>query len=194
MPACSGKLSSVENTATKAAAATPADAFFERLLPLCGKAYAGKLAAFNDADKVAFAGAAVMHVRDCSANEVRIPFHVGEDHSRTWVITRTADGLRLKHDHRHQDGSSDALTMYGGDSVGAASGTAQRQEFPADAESKAMFLAGDMAVSIDNTWAVEVVPGSRFSYELRRPNRHFQVDFDLSTPVALPPPAWGYKP
>src|SRR3712207_8407608 len=42
----------------------------------------------------------VMHVRDCSPNEVRIPFHVGEDRSRTWIVTRTAAGLRLKHDHR----------------------------------------------------------------------------------------------
>ena len=47
----------------------------------------------------------VMHVRDCSADEVRIPFWVGEDHSRTWVVTRTETGLRLKHDHRHEDGS-----------------------------------------------------------------------------------------
>jgi hypothetical protein len=54
-----------------------------------------------------------------------------EDRSRTWVITRTATGLRLKHDYRHTDGTPDALTMYGGDTVGP--GTAQRQSFPADA-------------------------------------------------------------
>jgi hypothetical protein len=57
-----------------------------------------------------------MHVRTCSENALRIPFHVGDDHSRTWVITRTENGLRLKHDHRHEDGSEDAVTQYGGDS------------------------------------------------------------------------------
>ena len=31
-----------------------------------------------------------MHVRDCSERELRIPFHVGDDRSRTWVVTRTA--------------------------------------------------------------------------------------------------------
>ena len=56
----------------------------------------------------------VMHVRSCTPGELRIPFHVGEDHSRTWVLTRTTSGLRLKHDHRHADGTEDVLTMYGG--------------------------------------------------------------------------------
>jgi hypothetical protein len=134
----------------------------------------------------------VMHVRQCSPGAIRIPFHVGNDRSRTWVITRTPAGLRLKHDHRHQDGSSDALTMYGGDSRGA--GTAVRQEFPADAESIDLFTAQGRSVSNTNIWAVEV--GDRtFAYELRRPpfpgGRYFRVEFDLSKPVDPPPPPWG---
>lgn len=38
-----------------------------------------------------------MHVRGCDAptRELRVPFHVGNDHARTWVLTRTATGLRL---------------------------------------------------------------------------------------------------
>ena len=41
--------------------------------------------------------ALVMHVRGCDepSKQLLVPFHVGDDHSRTWVITRTADGLRL---------------------------------------------------------------------------------------------------
>jgi hypothetical protein len=168
-----------------------ADAFFERLGELCGKAYAGRLGAHAQSDLAAFGGAATMHVRECNAWEIRIPFHVGEDHSRTWVITRTADGLRLKHDHRHEDGAPDELTLYGGDSLGADAGSAGRQEFPADAESKAMFGAAGMQVSIANIWAIEIEPGERFVYELRRPDRHFSVEFDLGRPVALPPAPWG---
>lgn len=167
----------------------PADAFFARLTALCGQAFAGKLVAYDDSDLAAFAGAAVMHVRDCDARQIRIPFHVGDDHSRTWIITRTADGLRLKHDHRHADGSADAVTMYGGDTV--APGSAGRQQFPVDADSRALFERNGMRVSMDNTWAVEVEPGATFAYELTRPNRHFRVEFDLRTAVAAPPPPWG---
>ena len=57
-----------------------------------------------------------MQVRECSADTIRVPFHVADDHSRTWVITRTTTGYRLKHDHRHKDGSEDKVTQYGGDS------------------------------------------------------------------------------
>ena len=140
----------------------------------------------------AFAGKRlVMHVRDCSSDTVRIPFHVGEDRSRTWVLTRSAAGLGLKHDHRHEDGSEDKLTQYGGASVEP--GTPTRQEFPADAFSRALFEREGRAVSVTNVWAMEIAPGRSFAYELRRPGRFFRVEFDLSRPVPLPPPAWGVK-
>ena len=129
-------------------AASPQDAFFERLSALCGKAFEGRVASpAVDAD-AAFAGKRlVMHVRNCSTDEIRIPFHVGEDRSRTWVVTRTGAGLRLKHDHRHEDGSEDALTRYGGDTVQA--GTAERQEFPADRFSKEMFVRQDPRTELE---------------------------------------------
>ncbi len=165
------------------------DTFFNKLSSYCGKAFAGKLVAFNESDSKSFSGAAVMHVRSCTANEIRIPFHVGEDRSRTWVISKTDAGLRLKHDHRHKDGSEDKLTQYGGDTVDP--GSASRQEFPADAFSKAMFERDGMKVSMENTWAVEVNDNKIFAYELRRPNRHFRVEFDLSKPVDIPPAPWG---
>jgi hypothetical protein len=38
---------------------------------------------------------------------------------------------------------------------------------------------------------MEVHPGGTFAYELRRPQRFFRVDFDLTRPVAAPPPPWG---
>jgi len=168
---------------------TDSDVFFNKLSSYCGKAFAGKLTSFNKSDTKSFSGAAIMHVRSCSESETRVPFHVGEDHSRTWVITKTLTGLRLKHDHRHQDGSEDKLTQYGGDTINAGSTT--RQEFPADAFSKAMFERDGMKVSMENTWAVEINDNEIFAYELRRPNRHFRLEFDLSKPVAIPPAPWG---
>lgn len=188
--ACSSPASKGSATAPIRATA-PADAFFARLQDLCGRAFAGRLVAFTEADARAFAGTPVMHVRECTADEIRIPFHVGDDRSRTWVLTRTGTGLRLKHDHRHADGSSDALTRYGGDSEGRDAGSAGRQEFPADAESKAMFAAAGLAASRGNVWALEVEPGVAFAYELRRPDRHFRVAFDLGTEVPAPPAPWG---
>ena len=169
------------------------DAFFERVSALCGQAFAGRVVIDTPAATAPdpFANKPlVMHVRGCSADEVRIPFHVGDDRSRTWVITRSAGGLRLKHDHRHADGSDDAVTMYGGDT--AAAGTASRQQFPVDAASRAMFSREGRAVSNTNVWAMEVEPARMFVYELARPGgRLFRVEFDLGTPVALPPAPWG---
>jgi hypothetical protein len=170
----------------------PQGRFFSRLSALCGKAFEGRIASPPVEADASFAGKRlVMHVRECRADTIRIPFHVGEDRSRTWVITRTLGGLRLKHDHRHEDGSEDKLTQYGGDT--AAEGAAQRQEFPADQFSKDMFVREKIPQSVTNVWAVEVEPARMFAYELRRPNRFFRVDFDLSRPVAPPPPPWGSR-
>jgi hypothetical protein len=166
--------------------------FFARLSALCGKAYEGRIASPPVESDASFAGKRlVMHVRDCSADAIRIPFHVGEDRSRTWVITRTPTGLRLKHDHRHADGSEDVLTQYGGDITDP--GNATRQEFPADQYSKDLFVRENIPQSVTNVWAVEVQPGRTFAYELRRPGRHFRVEFDLTRPVAPPPPPWGAR-
>ncbi|WP_231758296.1 hypothetical protein [Microbulbifer elongatus] len=173
----------------------PADQFLKNIAAHCGQAFAGDITANEPpSDKPdAFDGKElVMHVRGCDnpAEEIRIPFHVGEDRSRTWILTRTADGLRLKHDHRHKDGSEDAVTMYGGDTASA--GTENRQEFPVDEASITTFNREGLGASVNNTWAMEIHPQRYFVYELTRPNgRVFRVQFDLSNPVPAPPAPWG---
>lgn len=189
--ACSGSNDTVGHEVSMA----PSDAFMAAVAAHCGKAFEGRIAVNEprtDAPDPFEGKRLVMHVRGCEdpAHELRIPFHVGDDHSRTWVLSRTENGLRLKHDHRHEDGSPDSVTLYGGDSKPP--GTAQRQSFPVDSDSVAMFRKADMLASVQNTWAMEVEPDQRFVYELTRPGgRHFQVVFDLSKPVALPPVPWG---
>jgi hypothetical protein len=176
-------------------APSPQDAFMARLASQCGKAFAGRIVASEPAgaDNDMAGKALVMHVRSCSKDRIEIPFHVGEDRSRTWVITRTVQGLRLKHDHRHSDGKPDAVTMYGGDT--ADEGTPGRQAFPVDAESIANFRANGLARSVTNTWTVEV-DSAQFAYELSRPAgptaRRFRVEFDLTRPVPAPPTPWGW--
>ena len=52
---------------------TPADAFRIDLSEYCGKAFAGKLVSNDEVDAGFASEDIVMHVRDCSENEARIP-------------------------------------------------------------------------------------------------------------------------
>jgi hypothetical protein len=166
------------------ATADPQDAFMAHLAAMCGRAFPG-VATLGSSDD--FGDGLVMHVRHCESNEIQIPLHVGENRSRTWIVTRTADGLRLKHDHRLPDGSDDPVTQYGGDTV--APGTELEQSFPADA-----FTAELLPEAATNVWSMTLVPGERFTYHLTRngePRATFE--FDLTEEVTPPPPPWGYE-
>ena len=195
-------------TSTPAPEADPQSRFFAALSSHCGKAYAGRLVTSDAADADLAGAAMVMAVAECGPERIAIPFHIQRpdgtwDRSRTWLVTRTAGGgLRLKHDHRHEDGTSDSATMYGGDT--ASPGTARAQSFPVDAESIALFQREGLTASVTNVWTIEVdpagTPGGTYAYQLRRTvaggapaERHFRVEFDLTQPVAMPPPAWGWE-
>lgn len=162
--------------------------FWAELRALCGQSFAGKIAESTSATDAAFAGKSlVMHVRACGENEIKIPFHVGDNRSRTWVITRTATGLRLKHDHRHEDGTADKVTQYGGDT--ATAGTARQQDFPADS-----FTAELIPAAKTNVWSFLFSADKTLSYRLVRASegRRFRVEFDLTKPVPTPPAPWGH--
>lgn len=167
--------------------------FWRALAALCGKSFAGAIAAkVGGSTPDPFEGKSlVMQVRECSDREIRVPFHVGEDRSRTWVFTRTAGGLRLKHDHRHEDGTADQASMYGGDTTSP--GEPTRQSFPADAFSREQFLRDRLPQAVDNIWVIGLVPGKNFSYALTRPGREFRVEFDLTREAPAPPPPWGAR-
>ncbi|CAM4214114.1 hypothetical protein [Pseudoalteromonas ostreae] len=167
------------------------DGFFDNIAAYCGKAFEGKVTVDNATGPSSFAGKKlVMHVRKCTDSELQVPFHVGDDASRTWIITKTGSGLSLKHDHRHQDGTDDVSTMYGGHTVDA--GFANVQSFPADQYSKELFVSQSIPQSIGNTWQMYIYP-EKFTYRLIRQGREFRVDFDLTKPVTPPPAPWGYK-
>jgi hypothetical protein len=173
---------------TLAAAQTPADDFLGSLRALCGQAFEGEVLVAPEGDTTFSEQRLVMHVRECDEDEVKIPFHVGENRSRTWIITRTDEGLRLKHDHRHEDGSEEDLTQYGGDT--AEPGTAYKQEFPADEHTAQM-----LPPAATNVWTIEVHPGETYVYALRREgtDRRFRVAFDLTRAVEPPPAPWGWE-
>jgi len=170
----------------------PSDLYFEQLSALCGAgAFAGTLVSTDEVDAGFRAETIIMGPAVCDDRSVRIPLAVGDDRSRTWVVTRTDEGVRLKHDHRHADGSEDTLTQYGGDSAAA---SLQRHEFPVDGDTRALFTREGIEVSNQNTWAIEIRPGTQFAYEMSRPERFFRIEFDLTAPVPAPPLPWGVEP
>lgn len=161
---------------------SPAEQFFDSFSALCGKSYAGKLVAGDESDAAFANSAMIAHFRVCTESEIQIAFDVGEDRSRTWIITKVGGGLRLKHRHMLKDGTEDPVSQYGGDTVAA--GTPMRLEFPADDYSKAMFTREGRMVSNSNIWAFDIALGKSFTYELSRPNRLFRVEFDATKPLA----------
>ena len=162
------------------------DAFWSSILELCGQA-------FERVDDLY-----VMHVRQCYPDEIRIPVHVGDEEdgswnrSRTWILTRTAEGIRLKHDHRYEDGSEEEVTQYGGDTDEV--GTAGIQTFPADRFTREVI--GELVPgAVNNIWRMEITPGDVFAYRLTRStfDNALRWAFDLTSPVEPPPAPWGYE-
>lgn len=186
--ACAGDRAASDEAATEVSVTSVQDSFYSALSALCGQAFEGRVIDDSSADSAFASSTLVMHVRECSDSVLRIPFHVGENRSRTWVVSRTESGLRLKHDHRHEDGTEDSVTQYGGDTRDE--GSATTQEFAADAHTATIIPA-----AATNVWTMSVQPGSVFAYALRREgtDRRFRVEFDLTRAVPVPPAPWGFE-
>jgi len=164
--------------------------FMQAFQPYCGQAFAARIVEDNNPSP-AWDHPLVVHVRDCEGNVIRMPLHVGEDRSRTWVLTLHEGFIDFQHIHLHEDGSPDAVSPYGGQSTDT--GTATSQSFPVDEASKALFVANGLEVSVTNTWTIDFPDKQTMRYQLNRPGRHFEVHVDLANPIPLPPPAWGYS-
>jgi hypothetical protein len=162
------------------------EAFWANVQGLCGKAFAGRLVEGNETDAEFARGPVVMHVRQCTQEQVRIALHVGEDRSRVWVLARVPGGLLLWHEHRLPNGADDPPTGYGGATRGP--GSPEHQDFPADSATVRALPA-----TRPNVWTLEIVPGRAFAYAMRREgtDRRFRLEFDLAHPVAAPPLPWG---
>lgn len=160
--------------------------FWDSLKKHCGKSYAGEIMTPSENDP--FTGKTlIMHVVDCGDDFIHIPFFVGDDKSRTWVLTMENGLIKLKHDHRHEDGSEDEVTQYGG--IASNTGMSKIQFFPADQETTDL-----IPYAANNVWWITLEEDS-FSYNLRRigSDRYFSVKFDLSKEVESPGPAWGWE-
>ncbi len=170
---------------THAQSKSGAQQFWSELQKHCGKAYEGKLTENPESSGTFKDQKLVMHVRACSDSVIRIPFVVGDNRSRTWVLTLKNDLILLKHDHRHEDGSEDAVTQYGG--LATNSGSATLQIFPADEQT-----ANLLPNAASNVWWISLTD-KVFTYNLRRLNsdRIITITFDLSKATETPAVPWG---
>jgi hypothetical protein len=165
---------------------TNSEIFWNKLQQHCGKAYAGKMPDGITQDD--FKGKElIMHVRSCEPGRIRIPFVVGNNLSRTWVLTREEGLIQLKHDHRKEDGSEDKVTQYGG--LATNQGFAHMQIFPADQQTASL-----LDYASGNVWWI-TVSDTEFTYNLRRmgTDRLVSVVFDLTKEVSPPPAPWGWE-
>jgi len=155
----------VAQTETPSLSNTPAQQFWNTLQSHCGKAYEGALEL--PLEDEAFGGKRLtMHVISCSESEIKIPFNVGDDRSRTWILTYQDDRITLKH-----------------------GGKADIQFFPADPHTQKLIPA-----AATNVWWI-TINESEFTYNLKRlgTDRIFKVVMDLTTTIETPMAPWGIR-
>ncbi len=164
-------------------------AFWHKLEGLCGQAFAGRVSDVTDYYRDAIVGRKLIaHGVSCEDERIHIALHVDDDRSRNWILTQFDGTIRLKHDHRHPDGTEEEISQYGGDAP--VPGLPERQIFPADAHTGR--ILPDRA---DNFWFMHFVDDETFHYGVHWPKHghSIRLEFDLSTPVELPPRPWGFE-
>ncbi len=167
------------------------DKFFNQIKALCGKAFSGGIVQ-DTSNSMAYRGKKfILHIRDCSDTQIKMPLHIDDNSSRILILTKrdTKSGvsIKLQHDHRHQDGTSDDLTLYGGSTTD--SGTVHIQDFPESAESIELTKAHAPTRTWPSVWSIHL-SSDDIVYQVVRPGRTIQTKFKLSNTVANPPKAW----
>jgi len=134
------------------------DTFWQILAQQCGQKYIGK-SSFPDNPNDSFYGKPLLaDFASCSKTEIRVPFKVGQNDSRTWIFTKLKNGkLQLKHQHLHSDGSADEISNYGGVSDGgdielSANYKTIHMHFPADSFTKTLIPEAST-----NIWTIEFI-------------------------------------
>lgn len=165
--------------------------FLSHFEPYCGQTFKG-LSTYTDLgeDHPLDGANLTMIIQSCDENEIRIPFFVENDSSRTWIFTMTPEGLRLSHDHRYEDGSEYEANMYGGVAM---ENTGVFEHYPEGVRSSEtlLFFPADAKTLADrpareiNVWSAEFNLHNQIYFyrlflygELR-----YEAAFDLSNPV-----------
>lgn len=143
-------------------AETPQEEFFANMFEHCGETFSGE-ATFPEDDSHELVGEnLVATIQTCTEEEIQIALAADGDQSRTWVLTRTDEGLRLRHDHINSEGTPSDTTGYGG--YATDDGTSTQQYFAADDSTAQM-----IPEAATNVWMMEI-NDDRFVYNLERNN------------------------
>ena len=153
-------------------------AFFNNLAQLCGQSFEGQQEYMREGRESWEDMYFVMHVTVCENDSIHAPFHLDDDHSRTWMFLVEEGRLRFRHDHRDPDGTPQQSTMYGGYADG--NGSAFKQYFPADD-----YTIDNRLSSPNSVWIVELAEDmSTYSYSLHAGDtKIFKASFDLENPL-----------
>jgi hypothetical protein len=147
---------------------------FDHLVTLEGRAFSGSMT-YPDDPEHEMNRLMRIEIKKESDDVLRVPFQVGDDRSRTWVLRRDQEGVLLKHDHRHTDGTPDEVTNYGG--LARPLGLGSLLIFPADEETAAL-----LPEAASNVWTLRLSPdGKAITYYLERHGKpRFEAVFGLS--------------
>ncbi len=153
-------------------------AFLNNLASLCGKSFRGREVYMQEGRESWADKELIMHVTVCEDSYVHIPFHIDEDYSRTWMFLADDGRLRFRHDHRHEDGTPEEQTLYGG--YADDTGNEFRQHFPADE-----YTIDLLVDTLNRQWNVVLNEDmSNLSYQLQYHGEIvFRADFDLTNPL-----------
>ncbi|MCC5941890.1 MAG: hypothetical protein JJU37_10145 [Balneolaceae bacterium] len=157
------------------------EAFLINYQDYCGHAYEGEATLADIGGGEAFESARlIMILENCDDEMVRIPFHVDDDRSRTWIVQMKENQLYLSHDHRYEDGTGHEANFYGG--FADDRGTVLKQYFPADEQT----IEERPARSI-NTWSKEFdLAELNYYYRLYLNDElRFEAVFDLTNPLPI---------
>lgn len=154
------------------------EAFFNNLASLCGQTFEGEQVYRSHHGESWADKTMIMHVNICENDHIHIPFHVDDDHSRTWMFLVEEKQLVFKHQHLHEDGTHEEGSMYGG--IADTKGSPFRQIFPADEYTASVIEGGE-----GNVWIVSMDEEmTYFSYRLDRDGeKRFEIIFDLENPI-----------
>lgn len=134
--------------------------FFANMFELCGETFSGEATFPEDTSHELVGEQLMATIQTCTEEEIRIALNAGGDTSRTWVISRTDDGLHLRHDHANPDGTPHDTTGYGG--FATDEGTATQQYFAADDTTANMIPEAE-----SNVWMLEI-ENNQLTYYLER--------------------------
>jgi hypothetical protein len=155
-------------------------AFFENLRGFCGQTFGGRTILAPPEDRTFEPARLYMVVAECEADEIRIPFIVGDDPSRTWIFQMRDDGLTFFHRHLRPDGTEYEVSGFGGHA--SEDGTATFQSFPD-------FWATDATPAAEHRiWRLRIdEPNRLFVYYLDRGGEPaYRLVFWLGPPSPLP--------